>query len=89
MHSRGVEFLKIPTTYYDQLEERVGKIDEDIDSLKKLGVLVDRDDALGGSTSNWLSGYSLQTVPAGPDTDPPTPNPASASLLPENVCSPT
>jgi len=44
LQSRGIEFLTIPTTYYDELQERVGKIDEDIDSLKKLGILVDRDD---------------------------------------------
>ncbi len=42
--SRGVEFLTVPTTYYDTLRDRVGKIDEDIESLKKLGILVDRDD---------------------------------------------
>ena len=41
---RGVEFLTVPKTYYDNLEERVGKIDENIDSLRKLGILVDRDD---------------------------------------------
>lgn len=41
--SRGVEFLKVPTTYYDDLLERVGKIDEDIEPLKELGILVDRD----------------------------------------------
>ena len=34
----------MPTTYYDVLEERVGKIEEDIDSLRDLGILVDRDD---------------------------------------------
>ncbi|MEL6250405.1 MAG: 4-hydroxyphenylpyruvate dioxygenase [Bacteroidota bacterium] len=44
LESRGVEFLRVPTTYYDQLQERVGEIDEDIDSLKELGILVDRDD---------------------------------------------
>ncbi len=44
LQNRGVEFLNIPSTYYDVLESRVGKIDEDIDSLKKLGILVDRDD---------------------------------------------
>lgn len=44
LQNRGVEFLSVPTTYYDELQERVGKIDEDIDSLKKLGILVDRDD---------------------------------------------
>ena len=41
--SRGVEFLRVPTTYYDDLLERVGKIDEDIEPLKELGILVDRD----------------------------------------------
>ncbi|MEQ1643255.1 MAG: 4-hydroxyphenylpyruvate dioxygenase [Pyrinomonadaceae bacterium] len=40
----GVEFLTIPDTYYDDLLERVGPIDEDIESLKKLGILVDRDE---------------------------------------------
>jgi 4-hydroxyphenylpyruvate dioxygenase len=41
--SRGVEFLKVPNSYYDDLEERVGKIDEDLEPLKNLGILVDRD----------------------------------------------
>jgi 4-hydroxyphenylpyruvate dioxygenase len=44
LHKRGVDFLTVPTTYYDTLQERVGKIDEDIESLKNLGILVDRDD---------------------------------------------
>ncbi len=44
LQSRGVEFLTIPTSYYDELEARVGKIEEDIEPLKKLGILVDRDD---------------------------------------------
>ena len=44
LKSRGVEFLNVPTTYYDVLTERVGEIDEDIASLRKLGILVDRDD---------------------------------------------
>lgn len=44
LQSRGVEFLTVPTTYYDELEARVGKIDEDIEPLAKLGILVDRDD---------------------------------------------
>ncbi len=43
LQNRGVEFLKVPTTYYDDLQQRVGKIDEDISSLKELGILVDRD----------------------------------------------
>jgi 4-hydroxyphenylpyruvate dioxygenase len=41
--SRGVEFLKVPTTYYDDLLDRVGKIDEDLEPLKELGILVDSD----------------------------------------------
>jgi 4-hydroxyphenylpyruvate dioxygenase len=44
LQQRGVEFLKVPTSYYDELQDRVGKIDEDIESLKELGILVDRDD---------------------------------------------
>lgn len=43
LQSRGVEFLNVPTTYYDDLLQRVGHIDEDISSLKELGILVDRD----------------------------------------------
>lgn len=43
LQNRGVEFLKVPTTYYDELQDRVGKIDEDIEPLKQLGILVDRD----------------------------------------------
>ncbi|MFC0774974.1 4-hydroxyphenylpyruvate dioxygenase [Terrimonas alba] len=41
--SRGVEFLRVPTAYYDDLLSRVGKIDEDLEPLKELGILVDRD----------------------------------------------
>jgi 4-hydroxyphenylpyruvate dioxygenase len=41
--NRGVEFLRVPTTYYDDLLDRVGKIDEDLEPLKELGILVDRD----------------------------------------------
>jgi len=44
LKSRGVEFLKVPSSYYDDLEERVGKIDEDLEPLKELGILIDRDD---------------------------------------------
>jgi 4-hydroxyphenylpyruvate dioxygenase len=47
---QGVEFLKVPSTYYDDLEARVGKINEPIDQLKELGILVDHDD----------DGYMLQ-----------------------------
>lgn len=41
---RGLEFLQVPTSYYDDLLDRVGQIDEDITPLKELGILVDRDD---------------------------------------------
>jgi 4-hydroxyphenylpyruvate dioxygenase len=44
LQRRGLEFLKIPTTYYDTLPERVGHIDEDLEPLARLGILVDRDD---------------------------------------------
>ncbi|MFT3823750.1 MAG: 4-hydroxyphenylpyruvate dioxygenase [Chitinophagaceae bacterium] len=43
LRDRGVEFLQVPTTYYDDLQDRVGKIDEDVTPLKELGILVDRD----------------------------------------------
>ena len=44
MRKNGVRFLETPKSYYDNLEERVGKIDEDIEKLKELNILVDRDD---------------------------------------------
>jgi 4-hydroxyphenylpyruvate dioxygenase len=50
MRAQGVDFLRVPSTYYDELESRVGKIDEPVEELNRLGVLVDRDD----------EGYMLQ-----------------------------
>ncbi len=50
LKDNGVEFLRVPDTYYDEIPERVGEIDEDIEELKNLGVLVDRDE----------NGYLLQ-----------------------------
>ncbi len=50
LRDQGVEFLSIPTTYYDELTARVGKIDEPLEELAALGILVDRDD----------EGYMLQ-----------------------------
>lgn len=50
LRSQGVEFLRVPTTYYEELEQRVGQIDEPLDRLADLGILVDRDD----------EGYMLQ-----------------------------
>jgi len=44
LKERGVEFLAVPQTYYSDLLDRVGKIDEDLEILSKLGILVDRDD---------------------------------------------
>jgi 4-hydroxyphenylpyruvate dioxygenase len=61
LKANGVEFLYTPTTYYDSLQERVGKIDENLDDLKELGILVDRDD----------EGYLLQIFTK-PVTDRPT-----------------
>ncbi len=50
MQSRGVEFLTVPNTYYEELVGRVGVIEEDLSDLQRLGILVDRDD----------EGYMLQ-----------------------------
>ena len=44
LKARGVDFLEVPSTYYDNLTARVGKIDEAIESLKALNILVDRDE---------------------------------------------
>jgi 4-hydroxyphenylpyruvate dioxygenase len=50
LRSQGVEFLRVPKTYYEDLNRRVGKIDEPLEELAELGILVDRDD----------EGYMLQ-----------------------------
>lgn len=44
MRKRGVEFLYVPGTYYDTVRDRVGIIEEDLDELKKWGIMVDRDE---------------------------------------------
>jgi 4-hydroxyphenylpyruvate dioxygenase len=44
LRDRGIEFLQVPGAYYDTLLDRVGPIDEDLEPLKELGILVDRDD---------------------------------------------
>jgi 4-hydroxyphenylpyruvate dioxygenase len=44
LRDRGVGFLRVPGTYYDTVLDRVGHIDEDLTSLRELGILVDRDD---------------------------------------------
>lgn len=50
MQEQGVSFLTVPHSYYTELQNRVGKIDEPIDELERLGILVDRDN----------EGYMLQ-----------------------------
>ncbi|MEO6820042.1 MAG: 4-hydroxyphenylpyruvate dioxygenase [Ginsengibacter sp.] len=44
LRNRGVEFLKIPASYYATVLDRVGHIDEDLEPLKELGILIDKDD---------------------------------------------
>ena len=44
LRNRGIEFLQVPSTYYDTVLDRVGKIDEDLAPLKELGILIDRDE---------------------------------------------
>jgi 4-hydroxyphenylpyruvate dioxygenase len=50
LQEHGIEFLKVPHAYYTELQTRMGKIDEPVDELERLGILVDRDD----------EGYMLQ-----------------------------
>ena len=44
LKARGIEFLRVPDTYYEMLPERVGSIKEDLKAIHDLGILVDRDD---------------------------------------------
>lgn len=44
LRDNGVEFLYVPSSYYETVLDRVGKIDEDLEPLKELGILIDRDD---------------------------------------------
>ena len=55
LKARGIEFLRVPDAYYDVLPDRVGKINEDLDAIRELGILVDRDD----------EGYLLQIFSRG------------------------
>ena len=57
LREQGVDFLTIPEQYYDEVPERIGEIEEDLADLRRLGILVDRDD----------EGYLLQifTTPVG------------------------
>ncbi|MDP4199917.1 MAG: 4-hydroxyphenylpyruvate dioxygenase [Bacteroidota bacterium] len=56
LSAQGVDFLRVPSSYYRELQDRVGKINEPVEQLEALGILVDRDD----------DGYMLQifTKPA-------------------------
>ncbi|HSV09151.1 MAG TPA: 4-hydroxyphenylpyruvate dioxygenase, partial [Hanamia sp.] len=44
LKNRGVEFVKVPPSYYSTVLDRVGHIDEDLKPLSELGILIDRDD---------------------------------------------
>ena len=44
LRDRGVEFLRVPGEYYEDVLDRVGEIDEDLEPLRDLGILIDRDD---------------------------------------------
>ncbi|MGB7393429.1 MAG: 4-hydroxyphenylpyruvate dioxygenase [Pricia sp.] len=44
LRDRGIEFLTVPPSYYEEVLDRVGEIDEDLEPLSKLGILIDRDD---------------------------------------------
>jgi 4-hydroxyphenylpyruvate dioxygenase len=57
LQERGVEFLRTPDAYYEEVPGRVGEIAESLEDLRRLGILVDRDD----------EGYLLQifTKPLG------------------------
>lgn len=44
LQRRGIEFLRVPSTYYDTVLDRVGQIDEELEHLRQLGILIDRDD---------------------------------------------
>ena len=50
MRERGIQFLHVPDAYYEDVPERIGEIKESLEDLRRLGILVDRDD----------EGYMLQ-----------------------------
>jgi 4-hydroxyphenylpyruvate dioxygenase len=61
LRSRGIEFLRVPDSYYELLPDRVGEIKESLEAIQELGILVDRDD----------EGYLLQVF-SRPIQDRPT-----------------
>jgi 4-hydroxyphenylpyruvate dioxygenase len=54
LQARGVRFLETPESYYEELPERIGEIGENLEDLRRLGILADRDD----------EGYLLQIFTA-------------------------
>jgi 4-hydroxyphenylpyruvate dioxygenase len=44
LRDRGVRFIRVPKTYYEDLADRVGEIDEDYSDLERLAILADRDE---------------------------------------------
>jgi 4-hydroxyphenylpyruvate dioxygenase len=44
LRHRGVDFLEVPDSYYDAMPTRVGRISENVEQIRDLGILVDRDD---------------------------------------------
>ena len=62
LQRRGIEFLRVPSTYYDTVLDRVGETDEDLAPLRQLGILIDRDD----------EGYLLQIFTKPVTVDRPT-----------------
>ena len=44
LRARGMRFIRVPKTYYEQIREKVGDIDEDYSDIERLGILADRDD---------------------------------------------
>jgi 4-hydroxyphenylpyruvate dioxygenase len=61
LRDNGIEFLRVPDTYYQALPERIGAIEEPLDEIAELGILADRDD----------EGYLLQVF-SKPIQDRPT-----------------
>lgn len=43
LQRNGVPFLRVPDAYYDALPQRVGELKEPMDEIRRLGILVDRD----------------------------------------------
>src|SRR4029450_3746110 len=44
LRDRGMEFLRVPDTYYEELAGRFTDVRLDLDAIAELGILADRDD---------------------------------------------